>query len=56
MTYPKQKHARGPDKPTVISAEAMDKKWEMILAQDYYIQTRFTPKAKDISGQVTKIG
>jgi len=56
MTYPKQKYAKGPAKPTVISAEAMDKKWEMILAQDYYIQTRFTPKAKDIAGQVTKIG
>jgi hypothetical protein len=56
MTYPKQKFAKGPGKPTVVSAEAMDRKWEMILAQDYYIQTRFTPKAKDIASQVTKIG
>jgi len=56
VTYPKQKFAKGPSKPTVISAEDMDRKWEMILSQDYYIQTRFTPKAKDIAGQVTKIG
>ena len=52
VTYPKQRSAKAPKGPSVTDAEKMDKAWELKLMSDYYVQTRFTPKAQDIAGQV----
>jgi len=55
ISYAKQKMATGPKPAKVIGAEKMDKEWELLLMSDYFVQTRYTPKASDIASQVTKI-
>ena len=55
VSYAKQKMAKAPKGPDVIDAEKMDKEWELRLMSDYFVQTRYTPKASDIASQVTKV-
>ena len=55
VSYAKQKMAKGPPPSKVIGAEKMDKEWELRLMSDYFVQTRYTPKASDIASQVTKV-
>ena len=55
ISYAKQKMAKGPPSSKVIGAEKMDKEWELRLMSDYFVQTRYTPKASDIASQVTKV-
>ena len=55
VSYAKQKMAKGPKPAKVIGAEKMDKEWELRLMSDYFVQTRYTPKASDIASQVTKV-
>ena len=55
VSYAKQKMAKGPPRADVIGAEKMDKEWELRLMSDYFVQTRYTPKASDIASQVTKV-
>ena len=54
-SYAKQKMAKGPPPSKVTGAEKMDKEWELRLMSDYFVQTRYTPKASDIASQVTKV-
>ena len=55
VSYAKQIMAKGPPRADVIGAEKMDKEWELRLMSDYFVQTRYTPKASDIASQVTKV-
>lgn len=55
ISYAKQKMAKGPKPADVTDAEKMDKEWELRLMSDYFVQTRYTPKASDIASQVTKV-
>ena len=55
VSYANQKMAKGPPRADVIGAEKMDKEWELRLMSDYFVQTRYTPKASDIASQVTKV-
>ena len=55
VSYAKQKMAKGPPRAKVTGAEKMDKEWELRLMSDYFVQTRYTPKASDIASQVTKV-
>ena len=55
ISYAKQKMAKAPKGPGVTDAEKMDKEWELRLMSDYFVQTRYTPKASDIASQVTKV-
>jgi len=55
ISYAKQKMAKGPKPAGVTDAEKMDKEWELRLMSDYFVQTRYTPKASDIASQVTKV-
>ena len=55
ITYAKQKMAKGPKPAGVTDTEKMDKEWELRLMSDYFVQTRYTPKASDIASQVTKV-
>ena len=55
ISYAKQKMATGPKPADVTDAEKMDKEWELRLMSDYFVQTRYTPKASDIASQVTKV-
>ena len=55
ISYAKQKMATGPKPAKVTGAEKMDKEWELRLMSDYFVQTRYTPKASDIASQVTKV-
>ena len=54
-SYAKQKMAKGPPRAKVTDTEKMDKEWELRLMSDYFVQTRYTPKASDIASQVTKV-
>lgn len=55
ISYAKQKMAKGPKPAGVTDTEKMDKEWELRLMSDYFVQTRYTPKASDIASQVTKV-
>jgi len=55
VSYAKQKMAKGPPRAKVTDTEKMDKEWELRLMSDYFVQTRYTPKASDIASQVTKV-
>ena len=55
VSYAKQKMAKAPPSAKVTDAEKMDKEWELRLMSDYFVQTRYTPKASDIASQVTKV-
>ena len=55
VSYAKQKMAKGPKPADVTDTEKMDKEWELRLMSDYFVQTRYTPKASDIASQVTKV-